>query len=128
MTDPLLSTRRAAAHLGRSYEWFRTLIKQGRGPQPAVHGNRGASHFFDVAELDRWGALYKRNECIPPATPKGRSRVVIENTIAEIDGVFAASTDRVERDRLYTLARALRWAIGEVETLTLVHGAAVTPK
>lgn len=129
MTDQLLSTRRAAAHLGRSYQWFRTLVRQGRGPTPAVHGNRGASHFFEIAELDRWGALHGRNECLPPVLPSPRraltrSRVVIENTIVELDGIFAASTDLAERDRLYTMARALRWAIGEVETLTLVHGAA----
>jgi hypothetical protein len=123
VTTPLLSTRRAADHLGRGYEWFRTLIKQGRGPTPSIQGNRGASHFFAVEELDRWGALCKRNECIPPVAPKGRSRVVIENTIVELDGILAASTDLAERDRLYTMARALRWAIGEVETLTLVHGA-----
>lgn len=128
MTDQLLSTRRAAAHLGRSYQWFRTLVRQGRGPTPAVHGHRGATHFFDIVELDRWGALCTKNECIPPAGPVQRSRAVIENTIAEIDGLFAASTDLAERDRLYTLARALRWTIGEVQTLTLVHGAAVTTK
>ena len=128
MRDELLTTRKAAAHIGRSYPWLRTLICQGRGPVPEIRGRQGASSFFTVAELDRWSALYAKNDCIPPATPKGRSRVVIENTIVELDGIFAASTDLVERDRLYTMVRALRWAIGDVETLTLVHGAAVTTK
>ena len=127
MSD-LLSTRKAAAHIGRSYPWLSLLVRQGRGPTPAVRGRQGASSFFTVAELDRWAALYAKNDVIPPPPPAGPSRAVIESTIAEIDGIFAASTDLVERDRLYTMARALRWAIGDVETLTLVHGAAVTTK
>lgn len=117
MRDELLTTRKAAAHIGRSYPWLRTLICQGRGPVPEIRGRQGSSSFFTVAELDRWSALYAKNDCIPPATPKGRSRAVIENTIVELGGIAAAATNGVERAELFSMAHALRWAIGEVPTL-----------
>ena len=125
MTDQLLSTRRAAAHLGRSYQWFRTLVRQGRGPTPAVHGNRGASHFFEIAELDRWGALHGRNECLPPVLPSPRraltrSRDVIENTIVECDAVAETTDDPMERAEAQGMASALRWALGERTSLGAV--------
>lgn len=127
MSD-LLSTRKAAAHIGRSYPWLSLLVRQGRGPTPAVRGRQGASSFFTVAELDRWSALYAKNDVIPPPTPVGPSRVDICAAAAELSGKATRTTDPVERAELFSMAHALLWAIGEVPSLVLVHGAAVTTK
>jgi len=58
----MLTTKQAAAHLGLTAVYLRTLLSQGKGPATAAREgeHRTAPRYFEVAELDRWQASRTR--------------------------------------------------------------------